>query len=76
MFYLLTFGLLDHPGAAALRSRLAENEEPTLLLTNQRWDQSVELLQRFRSEFPAHKFNSDVTAKLALALKALESLLQ
>ena len=41
----------------------------TLLLTNQRWDQSVELLQRFRSEFPAHKFNSDVTAKLALALK-------
>lgn len=41
----------------------------TLLLTNQRWDQSVDLLQRFRSEFPAHQFNNDVTAKLAMALK-------
>ncbi len=41
----------------------------TLLLTNQRWDQSVELLQRFRHDFPAHRFNDDVTAKLAVALK-------
>ncbi len=41
----------------------------TLLLTNQRWDQSVDLLQRFRVEFPAHKFHTDVTAKLAVALK-------
>jgi len=41
----------------------------TLLLTNQRWDQSVDLLQRFRFEFPGHKFNNDVTAKLAVALK-------
>ena len=41
----------------------------TLLLTSKRWDQSVELLQRFRREFPAHKFNGDVTTKLAVALK-------
>ncbi len=41
----------------------------TLLLTNQRWDQSADLLQRFRDEFPLHKFNTDVTAKLAVALK-------
>ncbi len=41
----------------------------TLLLTNQRWDQSAELLQRFRREFPEHKFNGDVTAKLAVAFK-------
>jgi tetratricopeptide (TPR) repeat protein len=40
----------------------------TLLLTNQRWNESVGLLQRFRREFPAHAFNGDVTAKLAVAL--------
>jgi len=41
----------------------------TLLLTNQRWGQSAELLQRFRQEFPQHKYNGDVTTKLAVALK-------
>ena len=41
----------------------------TLLLTNQRWGQSVDLLQRFRREFPEHRFNADVTTKLAVALK-------
>ncbi|MBL8200174.1 MAG: tetratricopeptide repeat protein [Chromatiales bacterium] len=41
----------------------------TLLLTSQRWGQSAELLQRFRREFPAHRFNADVTTKLAVALK-------
>ncbi len=41
----------------------------TLLLTNQRWSQSAELLQRFRREFPGHGFNADVTAKLAVALR-------
>ncbi len=41
----------------------------TLLLTSQRWNESVGLLQRFRREFPAHEFNGDVTAKLAVALK-------
>ncbi len=29
----------------------------------------MELLQRFRLEFPEHRFNSDVTAKLAVALR-------
>jgi len=41
----------------------------TLLLTSQRWGQSAELLQRFRREFPGHRFNADVTTKLAVALK-------
>ena len=41
----------------------------TLLLTSERWAESVELLQRFRREFPEHRFNSDVTAKLAVALR-------
>ncbi|MBN8280671.1 MAG: tetratricopeptide repeat protein [Gammaproteobacteria bacterium] len=41
----------------------------TLLLTNQRWGQSVDLLQRFRRDFPEHRFNADVTTKLAVALK-------
>ncbi|MEZ5563522.1 MAG: tetratricopeptide repeat protein [Gammaproteobacteria bacterium] len=41
----------------------------TLLLTSERWGESVELLQRFRREFPEHRFNGDVTAKLALALR-------
>jgi TolA-binding protein len=41
----------------------------TLLLTNRRWDESVELLQRFRREFPGHRFNGDVTTKLAASLR-------
>jgi tetratricopeptide (TPR) repeat protein len=42
----------------------------TLLLTSERWGESVDLLQRFRRDFPEHRFNSDVTAKLAVALRA------
>jgi tetratricopeptide (TPR) repeat protein len=41
----------------------------TLLLTSERWNESVDLLQRFRREFPEHRFDRDVTAKLALALR-------
>lgn len=41
----------------------------TLLLTSGRWGESVQLLQRFRSEFPEHRFNGEVTTKLALALR-------
>lgn len=41
----------------------------TLLLTSERWGESIDLLQRFRREFPEHRFNSDVTTKLALALR-------
>ncbi len=41
----------------------------TLLLTSERWAESVELLQRFRREYPDHRFNSDVTAKLAVSLR-------
>jgi TolA-binding protein len=72
----------DVDGAVANYLRIAEAapgadigpnalfDAATLLLTNERWGQSVELLQRFRREFPAHQFNADVTAKLAVALKA------
>ncbi|MBN8280711.1 MAG: tetratricopeptide repeat protein [Gammaproteobacteria bacterium] len=41
----------------------------TLLLANQRWPEAVDLLQRFRREFPEHRFGGDVTTKLAAALK-------
>lgn len=41
----------------------------TLLLNNERWGESVGLLQQFRREFPAHEYNADVTIKLALALR-------
>ena len=33
-------------------------------------DRAVEVLQRFRREFPGHAFNADVTQKLAVALEA------
>lgn len=58
--------------AAAPGSDIRPNalfDAATLLLTNERWTQSVDLLQRFRREFPEHTFNQDVTAKLAVALK-------
>jgi tetratricopeptide (TPR) repeat protein len=35
----------------------------TLLLGSKRWNESVDLLQRFRREFPSTRFNSDVTAE-------------
>jgi TolA-binding protein len=41
----------------------------TLLLNNQRWGEASDLLQRFRRDFPAHGFNTDVTAKLAVVLR-------
>lgn len=41
----------------------------TLLLSAKRWPDAVGLLQRFRREFPEHQFNTDVTMKLAVALK-------
>lgn len=56
------------PGADIRPSALFD--AATLLLTNERWGESVLLLQRFRREYPEHRFNRDVTAKLALALRA------
>ncbi|MBM4220658.1 MAG: tetratricopeptide repeat protein [Gammaproteobacteria bacterium] len=55
------------PGAEIRPSALFD--AATLLLTSERWNESVDLLQRFRREFPEHRFNRDVTAKLALALR-------
>jgi len=42
----------------------------TLLLANQRWGEAVDVLERFRAAFPAHRFNDDVTQKLAVAYQS------
>ena len=39
-----------------------------LLVADQQWAQAVEVMQRFRREFPQHEFNADVTQQLAVAL--------
>lgn len=39
-----------------------------LLVAGQQWSQSVEVLQRFRREFPRHALGGEVTQQLALAL--------
>lgn len=41
-----------------------------LLISNQRWGEAVDVLERFRADFPAHEFNDDVTQKLAFAYKS------
>jgi TolA-binding protein len=38
-----------------------------LLVTTQRWQQATDVLEQFRAEFPEHRFNDDVTQKLAVA---------
>ncbi|MFQ5636007.1 MAG: tol-pal system YbgF family protein, partial [Gammaproteobacteria bacterium] len=42
----------------------------TLLIAGERWSEAVDVLQRFRSEYPAHEFNDDVTQKLAFAYQS------
>ncbi len=42
----------------------------TLLITNEQWPESIDVLERFRAEFPGHAFNDDVTQKLAVARQA------
>ena len=39
-----------------------------LLVTDKQWPQAIDVLQRFRREFPQHAFNADVTQQLAVAL--------
>ncbi len=39
-----------------------------LLVADKQWPQAIEVLQRFRREFPQHPFNADVTQQLAVAL--------
>lgn len=38
-----------------------------LLVTTQQWQKAADVLERFRAEFPGHRFNDDVTQKLAVA---------
>ena len=39
-----------------------------LLMADKQWSRAVEVMQRFRREFPQHKFNSEITQQLAVAL--------
>jgi TolA-binding protein len=38
-----------------------------LLVTTQQWQKAAGVLEQFRTEFPEHRFNDDVTQKLAVA---------
>ncbi len=41
-----------------------------LLISSERWEAAVPVLERFQSEFPEHKFDDDVTQKLAVTRQA------
>jgi TolA-binding protein len=41
-----------------------------LLVTTQQWQEAAGVLEQFRGQFPDHKFNDDVTQKLAVAYQA------
>ncbi|MCJ7555304.1 MAG: tetratricopeptide repeat protein [Gammaproteobacteria bacterium] len=53
------------PGAATGGN--AVYDAAALLMAEQRWDRAIEVLTRFRTNYPQHKFSDDVTTKLALA---------
>ena len=53
------------PGAAIGAN--AVYDAAALLMAEQSWDQAIEVLDLFRVSYPEHKFNDDVTTKLALA---------
>lgn len=40
----------------------------SLLVSGKQWPQAVDVLQRFRREYPQHEFNAEVTQQLAVAL--------
>ena len=56
------------PGASSRPNALYD--AAALLVADQQWPQAVDVLRRFRSEFPDHRFNVDVTQQLAVALEA------
>jgi len=72
----------DHAAAVAGFLRVAEAapaattvpnalyDAAAVLVADQQWSQAVDVLQRFRREYPQHRFNADVTQKLAVALDA------
>ncbi|MCK6370362.1 MAG: tetratricopeptide repeat protein [Gammaproteobacteria bacterium] len=41
-----------------------------LLIAGERWSEAVDVLQRFRGEFPGHQLGTDVSQKLAVAMAA------
>jgi len=45
----------------------ATYDAATLLINESRWSDSIAVLNRFRSNYPEHKFADDVTSKLAVA---------
>ena len=47
----------------------ATYDAATLLINESRWDDSIAVLNRFRSSFPEHEFADDVTKKLAIAYR-------
>jgi tetratricopeptide (TPR) repeat protein len=53
------------PASAA--SARAEYDAATLLIANQRWDEAATVLQKFRSSYPDHELQPEVTRKLAVA---------
>ncbi len=56
------------PGASTRPNALYD--AAVLLVADQQWSRAVDVLQRFRREFPDHRFNADVTQQLAVALEA------
>jgi len=53
------------PGSTFVSTALLD--AAALLITGARWDEAVAVLERFRSTYPEHPFNDDVTQKLAVA---------
>lgn len=56
--------------AAAPAASIGANavyDAAALLMSEQIWDQAIDVLKRFRNSYPQHKFSDDVTTKLALA---------
>ncbi|MGI9307755.1 MAG: tetratricopeptide repeat protein [Gammaproteobacteria bacterium] len=45
----------------------ATYDAAALLLQTEQWNEGAEVLRQFRTQFPQHKFNDDVTQKLAVA---------
>lgn len=49
---------------------IAVYDAATLLLADARWSEAVPVLERFRADYPAHRFGNDVTQKLAVAYQS------
>ncbi len=56
------------PGSEVIAS--AEFDAATLLLRERDWKRAVPILERFRREFPTHKLQAEIPAKLAVAYES------